>query len=356
MYKISCETCNDTIMSKVLFEEYHAPIDQCFREINQIIEESLAPSLRINDVEAEMFGEASSSGNKMVTPNAVAKKIGNTIRTLIEKIKEMGRKFLDAFRKQDAGLQKVSDDMRKVIKQHPELKDQVILNAKEGSLMLRDIEDIKKFESEYKKMAAEKDPSKLKAAFAKFKNKWDDPESSKMLKRVGAAAAVVGLAASIFTLIKKIDDAGSVLRKANEDSIKEAQAIRDMFEAQQLHGKDLYDNINIRTAMLNYHKKKHAEFQSSLLTNRNSLMGRCGKFVDKASRGKYGEHVRDKNRRAYADLMRKAHAGDINDLTSALKGKTRGSAEYNNIINDIARAQTQFARFDNYARSKGGKK
>lgn len=355
MYKISYETCNDTIMSKVLFEEYHAPIDRCFREINQIIEETIAPSLRINDVETEMFGEAGNTGNKMVTPNAVAKKIGNSIKTLIEKIKEMGRKFLNTFRKQDTELQKMNDRMRKAIKEHPELKDQIILSAKEGSLMLRDIEDIKKFESEYKKMAAEKDPSKLKSAFAKFKNKWDDPESSKTLKRVGAAAAVVGLAASIFTLVKKMDDAGSVLRKANEDSIKEAQEIQRLFEAQGLTGKNVYENIDIRKAMLQYHKKKHAEFQSTLLNNRNSLMGRCGKFLNKVSGGKYGEHVKDKNQRAYADLMRKAQAGNINDFTAELRSKTRGSREYNDILGDIYRSQHLFKYFDNYAK-KGGKK
>lgn len=338
MYTICCESFDNPLMEELLFEEHYSPVERCFRNIDQIIEENFAPSIDIDDIESEMFGEAKSeSSASKFTPNAVAKKLGNAIRTLIEKLKEMGKKFLNLFMKQDKELDKMSAEMKRVIREHPELKDQIILNAKEGSLLLKDINDIKEFEKEYQKMMAEKDPSKLKAALAKLKNKWDDPEGSKTIKRVAAAATVVGLATGVFTLIKKIDEAKDICAKANQRDMDDAADLMHKFtelkRAEGLTDSEIISNINIHKARIELHSKVHGKLNSRLANHSNGLLGKCGKFLDKVSGGKYGKRKRTKNAIEFYKLKEHSVSKIIQDQENKINNAKTNNAEAYHINN-----------------------
>lgn len=348
MYTICRESFENPLMTELVFEEFYSPIRTCFHEIDRIIEENFAPSLNIEDVEAEMFGEAKDNTSKsggVPTPNSVARKLGNAINRLIEKLKEAGRKFISMFTKQDKEFDKMSADVRKAIREHPELKDQIILNAKEGSLMMRDLKEMQEFEKDYQKLKAETNPSKIKAGLAKLKHKFDDPENTKTLKRVGAAATVVGLATGLFVMVKKFDDAANVIKKGNDDDIKKAQEFRDLLKNEGINITNA-DQINVEKLRLEYGSNMHYKYMSKLRTHRGKVLGRCGQMLNKISKGKYKERGSTKRKTSYSDIMAKASAGDIYDINIKLKNVQPGSDEYKRLRKDLKRAQTSFDYFD----------
>ena len=347
MYTICCESFDNPLMEELLFQEYYSPIERCFRNIDQIIEENFAPSIDIDDIESEMFGEAKSEASaSKFTPNAVAKKLGNAIRTLIEKLKEMGKKFLNLFMKQDKELDKMSAEMKKVIREHPELKDQIILNAKEGSIMLHDLNDIKEFEKDYQKMMAEKDPSKLKAALAKLKNKWDDPGNTKTIKRVAAAATVVTLASGFFTMIKRMNEVKAIRKKARQDDIDVTMKLEHdlnlLKEGRGLTDEDIIANINIKKAYVELHSGVGAKYDSILANYTNGLLGKGGKFLDKVSGGRYGARKRKQNAIELYQGRRVVGRKIIDDLSQ--KVSSRSGAERQEALDDLMKMQDQMQK------------
>lgn len=357
MYTICCERLSDPVIEGLLFEELYSPVEKCFHTIDRIIEENFAPSLNIEDVEAEMFGEAKSnkgtSNSSSFTPNSVARKIGNAINTLIEKLKEMGKKLVGMFMKQDKGLDKMSADVKKAIREHPELKDQILLNAKEGSLMMRDLQDIQEFQKDYQKLKSETDPSKIKAGLAKLKHKWDDPENTKTLKRIGAAATVIGFATGLFVMVKKFDDAANVIKRANEDDIKEAQKLRAILRQEKINVSNL-EEINARKLLLEFGSGRTMKGAARLYGHRKTLFGRCDKILNKISKGNYGKHQEKMAKRRFADVMAKAASGDIQDYSLQLDKVKVGTDEARDLQKKLKKARREFKYF--YGRSWEDKK
>lgn len=203
MYTISVGNAfGHSIYTDLMMQEITEGVNAAFDNIDKIFAEYHQSLLSPENMEAELFGEAQAP-QQQPAKKGIAASLGAAIRSLISAFGQMISRLGEAFMSNDAKLRKQQEEIQRQLNADPDLKKKVMALSAEGVLNIQDMKDINQLSEEVDKLLAEKDPKTLSGKLAKLKKEWDDPHG-KFLKRVGAAAAVVGLAASCYKLYSDV--------------------------------------------------------------------------------------------------------------------------------------------------------
>ena len=203
MYTISVGNAfGHSIYTDLMMQEITEGVNAAFDNIDKIFAEYHQSLLSPENMEAELFGEAQDP-QAQPAKKGIAASLGAAIRSLISAFGQMISRLGEAFMSNDAKLRKQQEEIQRQLNADPDLKKKVMALSAEGVLNIQDMKDINQLSEEVDKLLAEKDPKTLSGKLAKLKKEWDDPHG-KFLKRVGAAAAVVGLAAGCYKLYSDV--------------------------------------------------------------------------------------------------------------------------------------------------------
>lgn len=206
MYTISVGNAfGHSIYTDLMMQEITEGVNAAFDNIDKIFAEYYQSLLSPENMEAELFGEAQAPQQQQAQPakKGIAASLGAAIRSLISAFGQMISRLGEAFMSNDAKLRKQQEEIQRQLAANPDLKKKVMALSAEGVLNIQDMKDINQLSEEVDKLLAEKDPKTLSGKLAKLKKEWDDPHG-KFLKRVGAATAVVGLAAGCYKLYSDV--------------------------------------------------------------------------------------------------------------------------------------------------------
>lgn len=205
MYTISVGNAfGHSIYTDLMMQEITEGVNAAFDNIDKIFAEYHQSLLSPENMEAELFGEAQAPQQPaQPAKKGIAASLGAAIRGLISAFGQMIARLGEAFMSNDAKLRKQQEEIQRQLNSDPDLKKKVMALSAEGVLNIQDMKDINQLSEEVDKLLAEKDPKTLSGKLAKLKKEWDDPHG-KFLKRVGAATAVVGLAAGCYKLYSDV--------------------------------------------------------------------------------------------------------------------------------------------------------
>lgn len=204
MYTISVGNAfGHSIYTDLMMQEITEGVNAAFDNIDKIFAEYHQSLLSPENMEAELFGEAQAPQQQQPAKKGIAASLGAAIRSLISAFGQMISRLGEAFMSNDAKLRKQQEEIQRQLNADPDLKKKVMALSAEGVLNIQDMKDINQLSEEVDKLLAEKDPKTLSGKLAKLKKEWDDPHG-KFLKRVGAATAVVGLAAGCYKLYSDV--------------------------------------------------------------------------------------------------------------------------------------------------------
>ena len=100
-------------------------------------------SERASDI-SMLFEDADPEEAKAAVNKNIFEKIGSKIRLLIEKIKEFGQWIADKIAEIIPGMKSDSEKANQILKDNPDLRDQIILAYREGDMTLKDIAGLEK--------------------------------------------------------------------------------------------------------------------------------------------------------------------------------------------------------------------
>ena len=227
MYTISVGNAfGHSIYTDLMMQEITEGVNAAFDNIDKIFAEYHQSLLSPENMEAELFGEAQAPQQAQPAKKGIAASLGAAIRSLISAFGQMIARLGEAFMSNDAKLRKQQEEIQRQLSANPDLKKKVMALSAEGVLNIQDMKDINQLSEEVDKLLAEKDPKTLSGKLAKLKKEWDDPHG-KFLKRVGAAAAVVGLAAGCYKLY---NDVKNGKEKTLNCSKKRRESLNTLYE------------------------------------------------------------------------------------------------------------------------------
>lgn len=229
MYTISVGNAfGHSIYTDLMMQEITEGVNAAFDNIDKIFAEYHQSLLSPENMEAELFGEAQAPQQQQAQPakKGIAASLGAAIRSLISAFGQMISRLGEAFMSNDAKLRKQQEEIQRQLNADPDLKKKVMALSAEGVLNIQDMKDINQLSEEVDKLLAEKDPKTLSGKLAKLKKEWDDPHG-KFLKRVGAATAVVGLAAGCYKLY---NDVKSGKEKTIANGKKRRESLNKLYE------------------------------------------------------------------------------------------------------------------------------
>ena len=226
MYTISVGNAfGHSIYTDLMMQEITEGVNAAFDNIDKIFAEYHQSLLSPENMEAELFGEAQDP-QAQPAKKGIAASLGAAIRSLISAFGQMIARLGEAFMSNDAKLRKQQEEIQRQLNADPDLKKKVMALSAEGVLNIQDMKDINQLSEEVDKLLAEKDPKTLSGKLAKLKKEWDDPHG-KFLKRVGAAAAVVGLAAGCYKLYTDVKNGKE---KTIANSKKRRESLNKLYE------------------------------------------------------------------------------------------------------------------------------
>lgn len=229
MYTISVGNAfGHSIYTDLMMQEITEGVNAAFDNIDKIFAEYHQSLLSPENMEAELFSEAQAPQQQPAQPakKGIAASLGAAIRSLISAFGQMISRLGEAFMSNDAKLRKQQEEIQRQLNADPDLKKKVMALSAEGVLNIQDMKDINQLSEEVDKLLAEKDPKTLSGKLAKLKKEWDDPHG-KFLKRVGAATAVVGLAAGCYKLYSDVKNGKE---KALNCSKKRRESLNTLYE------------------------------------------------------------------------------------------------------------------------------
>lgn len=227
MYTISVGNAfGHSIYTDLMMQEITEGVNAAFDNIDKIFAEYHQSLLSPENMEAELFGEAQAPQQAQPAKKGIAASLGAAIRGLISAFGQMIARLGEAFMSNDAKLRKQQEEIQRQLSANPDLKKKVMALSAEGVLNIQDMKDINQLSEEVDKLLAEKDPKTLSGKLAKLKKEWDDPHG-KFLKRVGAATAVVGLAAGCYKLY---NDVKSGKEKTIANGKKRRESLNKLYE------------------------------------------------------------------------------------------------------------------------------
>lgn len=216
---IKCEKAIDDIVN-----ESNKSINAFLDSFNLEVTEATIEDREIN---SEIYTEATN----------VFEKIGNAIIAIFKKFSEFIDRISDKIK--NASFKKKSDieKMEALIKEHPELSDDIIAKFNNGDLVLSDAKSLKEVEGLYDELIrmakdSKVDSNTFKGKVNAFKKKLKESDQSAIVKGAKSAAAVISAGTAILTLSKLIKDV-----QKNKDERR--------MSTQRMYDKalDLYDEV-----------------------------------------------------------------------------------------------------------------
>ena len=167
-------------------------------------------SERASDI-SMLFEDADPEEAKAAVNKNIFEKIGSKIRVLIEKIKEFGQWIADKIAEIIPGMKSDSEKANQILKDNPDLRDQIILAYREGDMTLKDIagleKDVEAVMRLYEAGKIDEDTAsgKIKTAIDKFNKSGET-----ILKTAGTVAGLLTIVGVFTAAVVK-------MRKSNKE-------------------------------------------------------------------------------------------------------------------------------------------
>lgn len=167
-------------------------------------------SERASDI-SMLFEDADPEEAKAAVNKNIFEKIGSKIRLLIEKIKEFGQWIADKIAEIIPGMKSDSEKANQILKDNPDLRDQIILAYREGDMTLKDIagleKDVEAVMRLYEAGKIDEDTAsgKIKTAIDKFNKSGET-----ILKTAGTVAGLLTIVGVFTAAVVK-------MRKSNKE-------------------------------------------------------------------------------------------------------------------------------------------
>ena len=167
-------------------------------------------SERASDI-SMLFEDADPEEAKAAVNKNIFEKIGSKIRLLIEKIKEFGQWIADKIAEIVPGMKSDSEKANQILKDNPDLRDQIILAYREGDMTLKDIagleKDVEAVMRLYEAGKIDEDTAsgKIKTAIDKFNKSGET-----ILKTAGTVAGLLTIVGVFTAAVVK-------MRKSNKE-------------------------------------------------------------------------------------------------------------------------------------------
>lgn len=167
-------------------------------------------SERASDI-SMLFEDADPEEAKAAVNKNIFEKIGSKIRLLIEKIKEFGQWIADKIAEIIPGMKSDSEKANQILKDNPDLRDQIILAYRDGDMTLKDIagleKDVEAVMRLYEAGKIDEDTAsgKIKTAIDKFNKSGET-----ILKTAGTVAGLLTIVGVFTAAVVK-------MRKSNKE-------------------------------------------------------------------------------------------------------------------------------------------
>ena len=167
-------------------------------------------SERASDI-SMLFEGADPEEVKAAVNKNIFEKIGSKIRLLIEKIKEFGQWIADKIAEIIPGMKSDAEKANQILKDNPDLRDQIILAYREGDMTLKDIagleKDVEAVMRLYEAGKIDEDTAsgKIKTAIDKFNKSGET-----ILKTAGTVAGLLTIVGVFTAAVVK-------MRKSNKE-------------------------------------------------------------------------------------------------------------------------------------------
>ena len=167
-------------------------------------------SERASDISV-LFEDADPEEAKAAVNKNIFEKIGSKIRVLIEKIKEFGQWIADKIAEIIPGMKTDAEKANQILKDNPDLRDQIILAYREGDMTLKDIagleKDVEAVMRLYEAGKIDEDTAsgKIKTAIDKFNKSGET-----ILKTAGTVAGLLTIVGVFTAAVVK-------MRKSNKE-------------------------------------------------------------------------------------------------------------------------------------------
>ena len=207
-----------TFESDEILRPYNSYIKRCLNDLQPVYAEY---AMIYNKVDLEFTVMESVSDDMMLLLEAAEKsllqKIGEKILELRDKFIEFADKVIDKIKTFTFNNKSNAQKLEKLLKEHPELKDETLMAVKDGTLNLNNIKSFKELNENYSEIIklakkGEIDPKTLRGKWEKVKEKFEDNED-KIIKATKVVTGVIGAAVALKTFSVKCREA----EKQNND-------------------------------------------------------------------------------------------------------------------------------------------
>lgn len=248
------------------------------------------------NAEAKTFLESENKG--------FFEKIGDAIIGIFQKFINMINNAIDKVKEYSFSSKSYAQKMEILIKEHPDLKDEVIMACNKGALDLNDMKSLNEMNKtfdEVLKMAKKEnvDPNTIRGKLTKAIDDFKESDSKKwtVVKVAGATSAVITAYVAARTLKSKIADADKCYRDTKRESERQKQEILDYIKYRESKGDQLtVDEKAAMQAILSCNTSRLAEITRSMNHMDNfvgDLSEKLGSFIEKHHNAKV---ARDFNR------------------------------------------------------------
>ena len=301
--------------------------------------------LGFEDEEKELYLESGKDN--------IFKKIGDAIIALFKKFQDMVKGVIEKIKDMGFKAKTDTEKLEKLLKTHPELKDEVICAYKQGDLNVADAKTLKELDSAFDEiiqMSKKKDvkPDTLRGKVEAFKKKVDSIDKSTVVKVAGATTAVITAGSAIFMFKKHLLDSKKATyeyqKMCAEKNEKSAKALKDL----QDHGKDEYGDENafisdclsksqivknLELIQEGLYSKLIAKEQGKVTKFFNGVTDFIGKHMKKESKN-YVEDLKklaevqsrkeqEEKKKTFDDSRLKSHANEVGKLDARKSKKNR---------------------------------
>ena len=283
----------------------------------------------------------------------IFKKIGDAIIELFKKFQDMVKGVIDKLKNMGFKSKSDTEKLEKLLKSHPELKDEVVCAYKQGDLNVADAKTLKELDDAFDEiiqLSKKKDvkPDTLRGKAEAFKKKVANIDKSTAVKVAGAATTVITAAGAIFMFKKHLLDSKKATyeyqKMCAEKNEKSAKAIKDLQE----YGKEKYGDENafisdclaksqivknVELIQQGLYSKLIAKEQGKISKFFNGITDFIGKNMKKASEDyvkdlkKLGEvqdrKEKEEKKKAFDDSRMKSSASEIGKLDARKSKKNR---------------------------------
>lgn len=265
----------------------------------------------------------------------IFKKIGDTLIDLYKKFEQFVKGVIENLK--NIGFKSKSDTekLEKLLKAHPELKDEVIFAYKQGDLNVADAKTLKELNASFDeivKLSKQKDikPDTLRGKFEAFKKKADNIDNSTAVKVAKTAGAVVTAAGAIFLFKKHVLDARKAsyeyektCREKNEDVMKAIKELERL--GNELHGDEkafVSDNLS-KAQILKNARLVQQGLYSKLITKEKGKVEK----LDKGITSFISKHMKKESSDFIDDMHTAADIKDRDEKEAAKKERKKSKKD-----------------------------